>query len=68
MCVIKGQDLTEQTWWGAELEPVFEAPLSREDPRTVPVTQEGPPSTLRLLNATKVVHRHQEVLLIEHLE
>lgn len=42
----KGQHLTEQTWWGAEWEPIFEAPLRREDPWTVSVTQEGPPSTL----------------------
>lgn len=42
----KGQHLTEQTWWGAESESIFEAPLSREDPWTVSVTQEGPPSTL----------------------
>lgn len=38
--------LTEQTWRGAESESIFEAPLSREDPWTVSVTQEGSPSTL----------------------
>lgn len=45
---------------------IFEAPLSREDSWTVSVTQKGPPSTL--LNTTKVVHLHKEVLLVEHLK
>lgn len=60
--------ITKQTWWRAEREPIFEAPLSREDPWTVSVAQKGLPSTLRLLNTTKVIHRHQEVLLIVHLK
>lgn len=60
--------MAECTWWGAEREPIFEAPLRREDPRTVPVTQEGPFGSLRLLDATKIVHSNQEVLLIVHLE
>lgn len=41
-----GQHLTEQTWWGVEREPIFEAPLSREDPWTISVTHKGPPSSV----------------------
>lgn len=32
---------TEQTWRGAEGDPIFEAPLCREDSWTVSVTQKG---------------------------
>lgn len=60
--------MTEQTWWGTEGDPIFEAPLSREDPGTVSMTQKGPPDTIGVFNATKVVHRHQEILFIVHLE
>lgn len=64
----RGQDPAAGTWWRAKREPVFEAPLSREDPRTVSVTQEGPSGSLRLLDAAKIVHGNQEVLFIVNLE
>ena len=63
----KAQHEPEQTWWGAEGEPTFEAPLSRKNSWTVSVTQKRFRSNLWLLNATKIIHRHQEVLLVVHL-
>lgn len=63
LMVLKGQ-----TWRGAEGDPIFEAPLCREDSRAVPVTQKGPLGGLRVLNATKVIHSHEEILIIVHLK
>lgn len=68
MVIKKGRHVTQQTWWRAERQSVFEAPLSGEDPWTVSVTQKGPCRAIRLVNTTKVVHLHKEVLLIEHLQ
>lgn len=59
--------MTLQTWWGAEGDAIFEAPLCREDSWTVSVTQEGPLGSLRVLDAAKVIHSHEEILFIVHL-
>lgn len=58
---------TEQTWGRAEGDPIFEAPLRREDSWTVSVTQKGPLGGLRVLNAAKVIHSDEEIVLTVHL-
>lgn len=64
----RGQYWAACTRWGTEWEAVLEAPLSREDPRTVSMAQERPPGCFWLLDAAQIVHRNQEVLFIVHLE
>ena len=59
---------TPHTFWGAERDPVLEAPLSRKDPRAVSVAQEGSPTVLWPFITTDIIHLHKEVLLIEHLK